>query len=110
MEPDNYQNLHLPVSHTCFNQIDLPWIPIHHYPDDFYDKFKEQFVKSIEIVSNIDLNQQTNISNMELQENNPLLPQSPQTPEHNTPPPPPNTSMDGGYKTKQKKLRYNPII
>jgi len=110
MEPDNYQNLHLPVSHTCFNQIDLPWIPIHHYPDDFYDKFKEQFVKSIEIVSNIDLNQQTNISNMELQENNPLLPQ---TPEHHPPPPPPNTpynSMDGGHKTKQKKLRYNPII
>ena len=113
MEPDNYQNLHLPVSHTCFNQIDLPWIPIHHYPDDFYDKFKEQFVKSIEIVSNIDLNQQTNISNMELEENNPLLPQSPQTPEHHPPPPPPNTpynSMDGGHKTKQKKLRYNPII
>ena len=65
------------------------------------------------ISSNIDLNQQTNISNMELEENNPLLPQSPQTPEHHPPPPPPNTpynSMDGGHKTKQKKLRYNPII
>ena len=120
MESDNYENLHLPVSHTCFNQIDLPWIPIHHYPDDFYDKFKEQFVKSIEIVtnidlnqqSNIDLNQQSNIDAMDITENNPDIPESPQTPEHNEPPPPPNSPtdyMEGGHKTKQKKLIYNPI-
>lgn len=107
MESNNYENLHLPVSHTCFNQIDLPWIPIHHYPDDFYDKFKEQFVKSIEIISNIDLNQPSNIDSMELQQ------ESPQTTEHNQPPPPPDSPleyMEGGNKTKQKKLRYNPII
>ncbi len=107
MESNNYENLHLPVSHTCFNQIDLPWIPIHHYPDDFYDKFKEQFVKSIEIISNIDLDQPSNIDSMELQQ------ESPQTTEHNQPPPPPDSPleyMEGGNKTKQKKLRYNPII
>ncbi len=116
MESNSYENLHLPVSHTCFNQIDLPWIPIHHYPDDFYDKFKEQLVKSIEIVTNIDLNQQLNIDTMDITENNPennpYRPESPQTPEHNEPPPPPNSPVDymeGGYKTKQKKLIYNPI-
>ena len=82
------------------------------YPDDFYDKFKEQFVKSIEIVTNIDLNQQSNIDTMDITENNPDIPESPQTPEHNEPPPPPNSPtdyMEGGHKTKQKKLIYNPI-
>ena len=60
----------------------------------------------------LDLNQQSNIDRMDIIENNPDIPESPQTPEHNEPPPPPNSStnyMEGGHKTKQKKLIYNLI-
>tara|TARA_B100000965_G_scaffold100601_1_gene82529 strand:+ start:10549 stop:13722 length:3174 start_codon:yes stop_codon:yes gene_type:complete len=105
IESSDYNTLRLPTSHTCFNQIDLPWIPLYRYPDDFYDKFKEQFVKSLEIIRSVDSNQNnpdSNENNMDIDDHSDE--QIPQTPDS------PSDNMEGGEKLKQKILRYNHTI
>ena len=103
IESNDYNNLHLPTSHTCFNQIDIPWIPLYRYSDDFYDKFKEQFIKSLEIVRRIDANENNlNSNNMAIDANpDEQIQQQPYSPSDN---------MEGGEKVKQKILRYNHTI
>jgi hypothetical protein len=103
MESNDYNNLRLPTSHTCFNQIDIPWIPVYRYPDDFYDKFKEQFVKSLEIIRSVDANQNNpNSYNTDIDANSNEQIQQPSDLH--------SDNMEGGEKIKPKMLRYNHII
>jgi len=103
MESNDYNNLRLPTSHTCFNQIDIPWIPVYRYPDDFYDKFKEQFVKSLEIIRSVDANQNNpNSYNTDIDANSNEQIQQPSDLH--------SDNMEGGEKIKPKILRYNHII